>query len=80
MSILHADEILGNLTDERELFQEFQMYVPARFVWLVSRGVEPEVAADLVADDGLPVCYDPPDVADDGGIVMEWAGMYEEAA
>jgi hypothetical protein len=42
-----------------------------------------EGAADVVdflADDGLPVCADPPDIADDGLLVVVWPRMYQEAA
>lgn len=49
-------------------------YIPAKFISLVCDGVDPEVAAD-----GLQVCNDPPDVADDGDLVWIWPTMYEEA-
>jgi hypothetical protein len=58
-------------------------YVPTQFDRLVEGGMNPEDAADVVdflADDGLPVCTDPPDVADDGTLVVIWPRMYQEAA
>jgi hypothetical protein len=51
-------------------------YVPSEFVRLVCRGVEPELAADLVADDGLPVA-EPIDIADDGEPVVIWLETFE---
>lgn len=53
-------------------------HVPSKFVRLITGGVDPETAVDL-ADDGLPVS-EPIDVAEDGGVVVEWPTMYEEVA
>lgn len=53
-------------------------YVPFRFIGLICDGVDVDTAADL-ADDGLPVCADPPKIADDGELVAVWLDVFEEA-
>ncbi len=69
-----------DVNDEQLIWLEFVMFVPAIFPHLISRRIEPEVAAHLIADDGRPVCDDPPEIAEDGGVVVEWPGMYAEIA
>jgi hypothetical protein len=65
--------------EEREdLWEQEPAYVPTQFARLVEAGMDPEGAADVVdflADDGLPVCADPPDIADDGLLVVVWPRM-----
>ena len=63
---------------DREAWQDHANHVPTAFTRLVCSGVDPETAADL-ADDGLLVCDDPPEFADDGELVVAWPTMYEEA-
>jgi hypothetical protein len=75
MSIL--TQVDPDVNDEQLIWLEFMNFVPAIFLHLVARGIEPEVAADLVADDGLPVCDNPSEFAEDGEPVAEWPGMYE---
>ncbi len=55
-------------------------HVPAYFTYLTTQEWEPEAAADRIADDGLPVCDNPPDIAPDGKVVVIWSGMYKEVA
>jgi hypothetical protein len=66
--------------EEREdLWEQEPAYVPTQYDRLVEAGMSPEGAADVVdflADDGLPVCADPPDIADDGLLVVVWPRMY----
>lgn len=50
-------------------------YVPTEFVRLISKGVDPETAADL-ADDGLPIGKP----GRRGDLVVTWPMMYEETA
>lgn len=73
-------QVAPDVNDDEILWLEFVMFVPAIFPHLLARHIEPEVAIDLIADDGLRVCDDPPKIADDGDEVREWRGMYEAVA
>jgi len=68
----------GDPDQDKAAWEEHANYVPSKFVRLVCQGIPPELAAEL-ADDGLPIS-EPVDVAEDGGVVVEWPTMYEEAA